>query len=314
VVDRVKDPVKRAGFWSAYTNALTIVAAYEEALVAAESFLEDAERHRVDFAVPYAREGRAAALAGLRRYDEAEAELVLAEVAVRRATDAHVTANARAIRSRMLLAQGLYGEALKVLALTVAEPLSRGMRGELLACRAVALACVGDASALAAAAAATAQTKSIEARILAPCARAILASVRADENLRELAEAALTMARTSSNCDGLVACYRAHPALLTPASESPDLWEWTYNLLVGVGDAELAKTFHRPDGLLGSLTAREREILALLAEGLRNKDIAAKLFLSEATVKLHVHHVLEKLGVKTRTAAARAFISQRSQA
>jgi DNA-binding NarL/FixJ family response regulator len=53
-----------------------------------------------------------------------------------------------------------------------------------------------------------------------------------------------------------------------------------------------------------SLTGRELEVLRMVAKGLGNKEIAAALNIAEVTVKLHVSHVLEKLGVKDRTEAA----------
>jgi two-component system, NarL family, response regulator LiaR len=52
------------------------------------------------------------------------------------------------------------------------------------------------------------------------------------------------------------------------------------------------------------LTAREQQVLALIAEGLSNKRIARQLGVSEKTVKTHVGHVLAKLGVADRTQAA----------
>jgi len=52
-----------------------------------------------------------------------------------------------------------------------------------------------------------------------------------------------------------------------------------------------------------SLTERETQVLALVAEGNSNRAIAAALFLSEATVKTHLIHVFEKLDVKDRTRA-----------
>ncbi|MCP3136635.1 LuxR C-terminal-related transcriptional regulator [Pyxidicoccus xibeiensis] len=52
-----------------------------------------------------------------------------------------------------------------------------------------------------------------------------------------------------------------------------------------------------------SLTPREREVLALLAEGLSNKAIADRLTISEHTAKFHVNAVLAKLGVQRRTEA-----------
>jgi DNA-binding NarL/FixJ family response regulator len=63
-----------------------------------------------------------------------------------------------------------------------------------------------------------------------------------------------------------------------------------------------------PDFLAGKdqtdmLTAREREILKLLADGMSNADVAEKLFISQETVKSHVRHILTKLEADTRTHA-----------
>lgn len=51
------------------------------------------------------------------------------------------------------------------------------------------------------------------------------------------------------------------------------------------------------------LTAREVEVLRKVVDGNRNKDIAEILFISEETVKVHVKHIMEKLGAKDRTQA-----------
>ena len=51
------------------------------------------------------------------------------------------------------------------------------------------------------------------------------------------------------------------------------------------------------------LTAREREILQLLADGMSNADVAGRLFISQETVKSHVRHILAKLEADTRTHA-----------
>jgi pimeloyl-ACP methyl ester carboxylesterase/DNA-binding CsgD family transcriptional regulator len=60
-----------------------------------------------------------------------------------------------------------------------------------------------------------------------------------------------------------------------------------------------------PDGLenFGRLTAKERNILALLGEGLSNAGIAQKLFLSEKTIRNHLTRIYDKLGVHTRSEA-----------
>ena len=58
------------------------------------------------------------------------------------------------------------------------------------------------------------------------------------------------------------------------------------------------------------LTAREREILQLLADGMSNADAAAKLFISQETVKSHVRHILSKLEADTRTHAVAIALRQ----
>ncbi|SCD85934.1 response regulator transcription factor [Streptomyces sp. DvalAA-19] len=52
-----------------------------------------------------------------------------------------------------------------------------------------------------------------------------------------------------------------------------------------------------------ALSAREREVLVLVARGTTNREIAAELFISEATVKTHLTHIFAKLGTKDRAAA-----------
>ncbi len=54
----------------------------------------------------------------------------------------------------------------------------------------------------------------------------------------------------------------------------------------------------------GGLTRRETEIAALLAEGLSNKEIAARLVISQRTAETHVDHILSKLGMTSRAQVA----------
>ena len=67
----------------------------------------------------------------------------------------------------------------------------------------------------------------------------------------------------------------------------------------------------QPEPGLADLTAREREVLRLIVEGLANKEIATRLSIGEKTVKTHVSRVLAKLGVVDRTQAAVLAIRQR---
>jgi DNA-binding NarL/FixJ family response regulator len=60
--------------------------------------------------------------------------------------------------------------------------------------------------------------------------------------------------------------------------------------------------------MLPGLTAREQQILNLVAEGLTNRQISSTLSVSESTVENHMHHIFVKLGISNRAqAVARAF-------
>jgi DNA-binding NarL/FixJ family response regulator len=61
------------------------------------------------------------------------------------------------------------------------------------------------------------------------------------------------------------------------------------------------------------LTRRERQIMNLLATGASNKDIAGVLYVSTATVHLHLHHIYKKLGVPSRTAAVACYLGSRAR-
>ncbi|MDI3243074.1 response regulator transcription factor [Arthrobacter sp. AL08] len=64
--------------------------------------------------------------------------------------------------------------------------------------------------------------------------------------------------------------------------------------------SRLFQQLRNPDAIL---TPREAELLSLLTEGLSNRELGQRLFISEATVKTHLAHIYAKLGVETRAAA-----------
>ncbi len=83
------------------------------------------------------------------------------------------------------------------------------------------------------------------------------------------------------------------------AASSPDI------VLVARSARERSTIARPAEGMVGDtvLTNREREILALLADGLGNKQIAARLGISTNTVKTHLELLFEKLGVSSRAEA-----------
>jgi DNA-binding NarL/FixJ family response regulator len=75
--------------------------------------------------------------------------------------------------------------------------------------------------------------------------------------------------------------------------------------------AEELSTVKERDRKADTLTAREIEVLQLLAFGHTNRDIAEKLFISPDTVKTHLEHIFEKLGASDRTAAVAEALRRR---
>ena len=73
----------------------------------------------------------------------------------------------------------------------------------------------------------------------------------------------------------------------------------------------LAQAAAQPPTPGHDLTERERDVLALLVEGLNNTQIADKLVVSPSTIKSHVSHILSKLGVASRTEAATLAVRHR---
>lgn len=73
----------------------------------------------------------------------------------------------------------------------------------------------------------------------------------------------------------------------------------------------LVRATQEPITPVTSLTDREKEVLALMVEGLRNPEIAHKLVISQSTVKFHVSSILSKLNVSSRTEAVSMAIKQK---
>jgi DNA-binding NarL/FixJ family response regulator len=95
------------------------------------------------------------------------------------------------------------------------------------------------------------------------------------------------------------------PTLAAARDRHPDADAF---LITGSASARPTDTTAPP--LAETLTKRERDVLELLAEGLPNKAIAARLLISDQTVKFHVAAICGKLGAANRTEAVRLAIRQ----
>ena len=101
------------------------------------------------------------------------------------------------------------------------------------------------------------------------------------------------LSRESDPDDVLSAIYAAHDGLVLLNTSTAE------SLVAVYGDRPLEVEAE----LSQEITARETNVLRMLAEGLVNKDIAASLGISEHTVKFHISSILDKLGASTRTEA-----------
>jgi two-component system nitrate/nitrite response regulator NarL len=61
------------------------------------------------------------------------------------------------------------------------------------------------------------------------------------------------------------------------------------------------------ENALTTLTDRERQIMRLVSEGLSNKEIGRRLNITDGTIKVHLHHIFQKLEISSRTVLARDF-------
>jgi ATP/maltotriose-dependent transcriptional regulator MalT len=143
--------------------------------------------------------------------------------------------------------------------------------------------------------------------------RAICAA--ANREKRRYAHDAWRAAQETGNFDSLITAYRGHASLLPHFAKVADADRLTA-VLRRAKDVDLARVWgiamqpvrkaHR-----APLTARETEVINLVATGLSNKETAQALYVAEATIKVHLRHIYEKLGVRGRTEAVAKWLAPR---
>jgi ATP/maltotriose-dependent transcriptional regulator MalT len=305
VLPQVEDPRARSSFASLAAYVAAIRAEYRRA--AEYMALADAEIELfdLDFARPHAYWNNAFISLGLRRFAKADRLLQHLEDRSEEKPLGHHILNARLLRARLSLQTGQPERALETVTSPDRETAIPAIRGEYLATRAVALAVLKrDGAAEATAQEAQDTSDAVEVRVLAEVARAIMGARAGDTAAAaELWNCAanlgawdpvVTGVRSSIDlASALAAMDTIRPSLAALYERSNDL-----GLLRRAGFR--VRSRRRPEELL---SPRELEVLDLLARGYRNQDIAEALVISQSTTKVHVRHILEKLGVRTRSEA-----------
>jgi DNA-binding CsgD family transcriptional regulator len=186
------------------------------------------------------------------------------------------------------------------------------LHGEMLASRAVALACGGHSNRALEVAeqAEDASSSALMVQVLGPAIRAICSRDR--KRKAELTQAAWNAANRLGNFDSIVVAYRGYPPLLAgfrSAGAGAIL-----RLVESANDLHLANKYglSGPQGRRrgGVLTAREVQVLDLVAAGASNQAVAKALYISESTVKAHLRHIYEKLGARSRADAVALWITR----
>jgi DNA-binding NarL/FixJ family response regulator len=319
MISAVRDPLVRSAFEGIYGHSLILSARYEEALEVAQSLLATSERYRLDFAVPYGLVTSGLAHAGRRNWGDAELCLRTALDRARRSQDAHAEQHALAALIRTLAQQGLH-EAALALPLPELGLALPAMRAELIASRALALASANRIDeAVAALAELRGVSRSAEQAVLTKATAAIVALKRNVPSAIAAVDAVEQVAFDRGIQDLLVVAYRSSPELLAVLLRSSRSSSRTAELVRRVGDDDLAEALGQPVATdcdpVVRLTKRELEIYELLCNGLANRQIAELLVISESTVKLHVHHIYDKLGVRSRaTLVIQAALRRSDQA
>jgi LuxR family maltose regulon positive regulatory protein len=305
IAERARDPFIRSSFFDSLCRVFVLTGHYAEAYAMAELEIEEAKRYALRFVLPLALCGRALAELGMRRFAHAWAHADDAELLAREMGDVHTIFQAAVIRARICLARGDATEALRWLRDVDQRRPGGGMWSEFLVFRVLALACAGSEDARIEDIADIANAN-VEARVGAAAAAAIIvldSGTSAEGQLDRLVDEV----RETGCYDVLVTAYRARPALLSALAARREKLPALFTTVANARDQAIA----RRAGLAvrdlerrRDLTRRETQVLALVAEGKSNREIAELLVISEATAKLHVRHILNKLGARSRTEAA----------
>jgi LuxR family transcriptional regulator, maltose regulon positive regulatory protein len=309
LVSLVDDPLNRTAFLHVFGAALAVAARYGEASSLCGQAVAEATKYRLKFALPHAYVNKAVAELGRRNFRLARAILREAEELGSQTADAHTRMNVAAARLRLSLAQGTVMDQQVQIDPSFHQVSTPTMLSEYLGSFALVLACRGEcARAVDFANQVEQASKFLEGRSLAAWARVISEHQRGSHEASEMARRTFDDLHASGFRDSFVSAYRGYPRLLSTLTADDQRVSKITTIVTAARDHALARGAGLAlpsEGFQSTLLSpREAEVHRLMASGLSNREIANTLFISEATVKVHVRRVLQKLGVRSRTEAA----------
>jgi ATP/maltotriose-dependent transcriptional regulator MalT len=308
-VQHSRDPLAASCFLAIGAAMAVMQGSYDRGRQLADQALALCGDLRLAFGMGTCLAHRAAAELGLRQFVRARRSIRQVVKTPIYREDPFFQLEVLRLKTRLLASQGAYDEALLTESDLPLGHLPARPYGALLSNIALIRASLGDArGARETASRAREHGSNIEMRYCTLLSDAIAEQIDGNEKRSaSLAIQAVTQCGEANYLDGLVFACRVHPPLMKAAGQDPRALGVIRRALTAGGDYRLARAEGLPlhpdpggEDALGILTQREREVLGLLLEGKTNREIASSLFITSSTVKVHMRHILEKLGVRTR--------------
>jgi ATP/maltotriose-dependent transcriptional regulator MalT len=282
---------------------------YSDALAASDRALAEAETACIDFVVTHIQVAKAAALVGLRKFASAQQLLATVTRRLHEEPDRWVVANLPLPQTKLQISLGDLARAEDCLAVSSDPRQCASQRAELYGYRGLIAAARGSAKEGEEWARRSAECSTyVEAAAFAAVTRAIIAARSGTRSSTVLEQ--FTRALDTGHHDSIVTACRACPELVAQIAQT-DHRDALAAILSESRDAALARRaglrLVQPARQADVLSPRELEVYELIVQGRTNREISQILFIAEATTKVHVRHILEKLGVRSRVDAVRAW-------